>query len=82
MSRSFSIFQGTGKGRILAPFMYNEYINSLMNELTEQNFAICISGIKLSALSSPDDAFLLVLYPTFLSAFHEYCLRVQLEIEV
>ena len=29
LSRSFDVSQGTGQGRILAPFMYKVYINSL-----------------------------------------------------
>ena len=30
LSREFNIAQGTGQGRILAPFMYKVYINSLL----------------------------------------------------
>ena len=69
LSRSFSISQGTRQGRILAPFTYKVCINSLLNELFEHNFAICISGMKLSAPSFADDISLLVLYPTFLQHF-------------
>ena len=81
---SFSIFKGTGHwggggGGILALFMYKVYINSLLNELSEHNFAICISGMKLSVLCSADDMSLLVLYPTFLQHFmnvaYEYSLK-------
>ena len=46
LSRSFSISQGTGQGRILATFMYKVYINSLLNELSEHNFAIFVSSMK------------------------------------
>ena len=66
LSHSFSISQGTRQGRILAPFMFKVYINSLLNEVSEQNFAICISSMKLLAPSFADDISLLVLYPTFL----------------
>ena len=82
-SRSFPISQSTGQGRILAPFMYKLYINSLLNELSEHNFAICISGMKLSVPSFADDISLLVLYPTFLQHFmniaYEYSLKWQYE---
>ena len=40
LSRKFDISQGTGQGRILAPFMYKVYINSLLNELTSHCHAI------------------------------------------
>ena len=60
LSRSFSISQGTGQGRILAPFMNKVYINSLLNEVSEHKFAICISSMKLSAPSFADDISLLV----------------------
>ena len=83
LSRSFSISQGTGQGRILAPFMYKVYLNSLLNEVSEHNFAICISGMKLSAPSFADDISLLVLYPTFLQHLiniaHEYSLKWRYE---
>ena len=34
MSREIDISQGTGQGRILAPFMYKVYINSLLKALS------------------------------------------------
>ena len=43
LSRKFDISQGTGQGRILAPFMYKVYINSLLNELTNHCYAIPIN---------------------------------------
>ena len=83
LSRSFSISQSTGQGRILAPFMYKVYINSLLNEVSEHNFAICISSMKLSAPSFADDISLLVLYPTFLQHLmniaYEYSLKWRYE---
>ena len=83
LSCSFSISQGTGQGRILAPFMYKVYIHSLLNEVSEHNFAICISSMKLSAASFADDISLLVLYPTFLQHLmniaYEYSLKWQYE---
>ena len=44
LSRKFDISQGTGQGRILAPFMYKVYINSLLNELTNHCYAISKGG--------------------------------------
>ena len=83
LSRSFSISQGTGQGRILAPFRSKVYINSLLNKLSENNFAVCISSMKLSAPSFADHISLLVLYPTFLQHFiniaYEYSLKWQYE---
>ena len=58
-------------------------INSLLNELPEHNFEICISSMKLSAPSFADGISLLVLYPTFLQHFmniaHEYSLKWRYE---
>ena len=34
LSREFDISQGTGQGRIFAPFMYKVYINSLLQKLS------------------------------------------------
>ena len=45
LSREFHISQGTGQGRILAPFMYKVYINSLLNTLAEYSHAISINRI-------------------------------------
>ena len=63
--------------------MYKMYINSLLNELSEHNFAICISSMKLSAPSFADDISLLVFYPTFLQHFlniaYEYSLKWRYE---
>ena len=40
LSRQFKVSQGTGQGRILAPFMYKVYINALLNTLTDHAYAI------------------------------------------
>ena len=34
LSREFDVSQGTGQGRIFAPFMYKVYINSLLQKLS------------------------------------------------
>ena len=40
VSREIDNLQGTGQGRILAPFMYKVYINSLQKVLTDHCYAI------------------------------------------
>ena len=50
LSRKFDVSQGTGQGRILAPFMYKVYINSLLVELTQHSFAISINTLSLPSL--------------------------------
>ena len=39
LSREFDVSQGTGQGRIFAPFMYKVYINSLLqnNNITKRS---------------------------------------------
>ena len=49
LSRIFDISQGTGQGRILAPFMYKIYINSLLEELSSHSYAVFINSIKLTS---------------------------------
>ena len=72
LSRKFVVSQGTGQGRILAPFMYKVYI-SLLVELTEHSFAISINMLSLPSPSFADDIALLVTHPTFLSSFMNLC---------
>ena len=73
LSREFDISQGTGQGRILAPFMYKVYINSLLNTLAEHSHAISINCVRLTARSFADDVTLLALFPTFLKVFMNIC---------
>ena len=44
LSREFNISQGTGLGRLLAPFMYKVYINGLLKTLSEHCFASLLNG--------------------------------------
>ena len=53
LSRSFDVSQGTGQGRILAPFIYNVYINSLLHVLTDHCYSICINSSKLASPPLP-----------------------------
>ena len=73
LSRKFVVSQGTGQGRILAPFMYKVYINSLLVELTQHSFAISINMLSLPSPSFADDITLLATHPTFLSTFMNLC---------
>ena len=68
LSRKFDISQGIGQGRILAPFKYKVYINSLLNELASHCYAISINRPSL-----PDDIAFLALYPTFLTSLMGMC---------
>ena len=70
LSREFDVSQGTGQGRIFAPFMYKVYINSLLQKLFNHCYAISIS---LPAPSFADDVILLALFSSFLKTFLNIC---------
>ena len=69
LSKTFDISQGTGQGRILAPFMYKVYINGFFRTLTQHSCALSINSLRLTSPSFADDISLLALYPTFLRTF-------------
>ena len=73
LSREFDISQGTGQGRIFAPFMYKVYINSLLQKLSNHCYAISINSLSLPAPSFVDDVTLLALFPSFLKTFLNIC---------
>ena len=77
LSREFEIAQGTGQGRILAPFMYKVYINSLLKELSDHCFAISINTLWMPAPSFADDICLIALHQcllkTLMNKCHNYC---------
>ena len=50
LSREIDISQGTGQGRILAPF-YKVYINSLLKALSDHCYAISINSVSLNTFS-------------------------------
>ena len=75
LSRKFDISQGTGQERILAPFRFKVYINSLLNELTNHCYAISINQLSLPSPSFADDIALLALYPTFLTSLMGMCYK-------
>ena len=73
LSREFEIAQGAGQGRILAPFMYKVYINSLLKELSEHCFAISINTLRMPAPSFPDDICLIALHQLLLKILMNKC---------
>ena len=73
LSRTFDISQGTGQGRILAPFMWKVYINGLLSTLTQNSCALSINSLKLTSASFADDISLLALYPTSLRTILNIC---------
>ena len=70
---TFHRAQGTGQGRIFAPFMYKVYINSLLQKLSNHCYAISINSLSLPAPSFADDVTLLALFPSFLKTFLNIC---------
>ena len=74
-SREIDILQGIGQGRIIAPFMYKVYINSLLKVLPDHCYAISINRISLPSPSFTDDISLFALYPSFLETFSRYSSR-------
>ena len=73
ISKKFKVSQGTGQGRILAPFMYKVYINALLNTLTNHACTIFINGLRLSSPSFADDIALLTTQQSFLAVFMHIC---------
>ena len=73
LSIEIDISQGTGQGRILAPFMYKVYINSLLKALSHHCYAISTNSVSLPSPSFADDISLLALYPSFLETFMNIC---------
>ena len=47
VSRKLDTMQGTGQGRLLAPFMYKVYINGLLTELTSHSCPLSLNNLSL-----------------------------------
>ena len=75
LSRQLKVSQGTGQGRILAPFMYKVYINALLNTLTNHAYAIFINGSHVSSPSFADDISLLTTQQSFLAVLMHTCIE-------
>ena len=72
LSSELDVLQGTGQGRILAPFMCRVHINGLLNVLTNHCYSISVNRPSLPS-SFADDVTLLALYLTFLHTLMEIC---------
>ena len=75
LSWKINLSQGTGQGRILAPFMYKVYVNGLLNVLSNHCYAIFINGLRIPSPSFADDISLLTLHPSFLKTVMNICNR-------
>ena len=73
LSGKFDTMQGTGQGRLLAPFMYKVYINGLLTELTSNSCPLSLNNLSLPSPSFADDTSLLSIYPSFLDIFMQIC---------
>ena len=73
LSREFEIAQGTGQGRISAPFMYKVYINSLLKELSDHCFAISFDTPRMPAPLFADDICLIALHQSLLKILMNKC---------
>ena len=51
LSREFDVLQDTRQGRILAPFMYQDYMNGLLNVLTNHCYSISVNRLSLPSPS-------------------------------
>ena len=73
ISREFEIAQGTGQGRILAPFMYEVYINSFLKELSDQCFTVSINMLRMPAPSFADGICMIALHQSLLNILMNKC---------
>ena len=62
----FSIDQGSGQGRIDAPFLYKVFINRLLIIISNDPYSLSLENIPVGCLTFADDLTLLVLFPSFL----------------
>ena len=62
----FSIDQGSGQGRIVAPFLYKFFINRLLFMISNEPFSLSIESIPMGCPTFADDLTLLALFPSFL----------------
>ena len=65
-TQAFPLCQGSGHGRILAPFMYNVYINRLTETVCKSKYSLVIDNFRTGSLTFVDDMTLLSLFPRFL----------------
>ena len=68
LSKTFDIFQGTGQGRTLTPFMYKAYIDGLLSISTQHSCVLSLNSLRLTSPSFADGISLLALYPGLFSS--------------
>ena len=76
VSDSFGILQGSGQGRILAPFVYKVFINQLMREICLIKLGASLFNYDLLSPSFADDMTLVSCHPSCLNVLmqlaHQY----------
>ena len=65
-TQAFPLYQGSGQGRILAPFMYKVYINRLIETVCNSKCALVIDKLRIGSPTFADDMTLFSLFPSFL----------------
>ena len=68
LSRDFVISQGSGKGKILAPFRCKVYIKKLLKDLCTPRTGILLLNYNLSAPTFANGMTLSAMYPSCLNA--------------
>ena len=83
LSGKIIVSQGTGQGRILAPFMHKVYANGILCVLTNHCYAIFMNGLRIPSPSFTDDITSVALHPPFLKTFmnicYKYCIKWRYE---
>ena len=62
----FSIDQGSGQGRIVAPFLYKVFINRLLFIISNNPFSLSVENMSVGCPTFADDLILLALFRSFL----------------
>ena len=65
-TQAFPLYQGSGQGRILAPFMSKVYINRLIETVYNSKCALVIDELRIRSPAFAGDMTLLSLFPSFL----------------
>ena len=67
VSDSFDISQGSGQGRILAPFSYKVFINQLLRGISQLKLGASLFNYELSCPSFADEMTLVFCFPSSLN---------------
>ena len=73
LSWKINLSQGTGQGRILAPFIYKVYVNGLLNVPSNHCYAIFINGLRIPSPSFAGDISLFTFHSSLLKTFMNIC---------